>query len=72
MTSEEIKEKAKTDFDLKIQSSFFLPSAENVYLRELLELYKKENENLKIVNKGKSKKQTFYKHLENVNKLIQK
>jgi hypothetical protein len=79
MTDEEIKEKAKTDFDLKIQSCFFLWRNENVYLNELVKLYKSENSELrknfvkisKPINKVK-KQVSFYEHLENVNKLIQK
>ena len=71
MTDEEIKEKAKTDFDLKIQSCFFLWRNENVYLNELVKLYKTENSELKkkfdkiykSINKAK-KQVSFYEHLK--------
>jgi hypothetical protein len=75
MENEEIREKAKSDFDLKIQSCFFLHRTENIYLRELLELYKKENKEFreklvkvsKSINKAKNKAKkdvSFYEHLK--------
>jgi hypothetical protein len=80
MEVEQIKEYAVRDFENKEETSFFLQSTENIYLKLLVEMYKKENKEFreklvkvsKSIHTSKTKRLTFYEHLENVNKLIQK